>query len=134
MIALDTSAIVAIAIDEAEGKIFDELIVRRRAIVGTPTLFETRMVLGSLMPAFVDTFIGRLIDSPSIRAVEFTLDTYRAAADAFSRYGRGRGHAACLNFGDCLTYAVAETHAVPLLFKGNDFIHTDLVPAYRPNP
>lgn len=134
MIALDTSAIVAIAIGEPEGQIFDELIVRRRAIVGTPTLFETRMVLGSLMPAFVDAFIERLIDSPSIRAVEFTLDTYRAAAGAFTRYGKGRGHAACLNFGDCLTYAVAKTHAVPLLLKGNDFIHTDLAPAYLSNP
>ena len=51
------------------------------------------------------------------------------------RYGQGRGHAACLNVGDCMTYAVAKTHAVPLPFKGDDFIiHTDLVPAYLPNP
>ena len=132
MIALDSSALVAIALDEPEGRIFDELIVRSRALVGVPTLFETRMVLGSLMPTFADVFVDRLIASPSIRTVDFGIDTYRAATDAFNRYGKGRGHAACLNFGDCLSYAVAKVYAVPLLFKGGDFIHTDLVPAHDP--
>ncbi|MCJ2141309.1 type II toxin-antitoxin system VapC family toxin [Methylobacterium sp. E-066] len=134
MIALDSSALVAIALDEPEGRIFDALIVRHRAIVGTPTLLETRMVLGSLMPAFADAFLDRLIATPSIRTVDFGLDAFRAAADAFNRYGKGQGHIAYLNFGDCLSYAVAKVHAVPLLFKGNDFIHTDLVPAYSPSP
>lgn len=92
------------------------------------------MVLGSLMPTFVDVFIDRLIDSPSVRVVEFKLDSDRAAADAFGHYGQGSGHAADLNFGDGLSYAVARTHAVPLLFKGRDFIHTDLVPADVPSP
>ncbi|MCJ2070283.1 type II toxin-antitoxin system VapC family toxin [Methylobacterium sp. J-030] len=132
MIALDSSALVAIAIGEPEGQIFDAIIVRRRALVGAPTLLETRMVLGSLMPTFADTFLDRLIATPSIRTVDFGVDTYRAAADAFSRYGKGRHHAACLNFGDCLSYAVAKVYAVSLLFKGDDFIQTDLVPAYSP--
>lgn len=130
MIALDSSALVAIALDEPEGRIFDALIVRHRAIVGTPTLLETRMVLGSLMPAFLD----RLIATPSIRTLDFGLDAFRAAADAFNRYGKGQGHIAYLNFGNCLSYAVAKVHAVPLLSKGNDFIHTDLGPAYSPSP
>ncbi|MCJ2133184.1 type II toxin-antitoxin system VapC family toxin [Methylobacterium sp. J-026] len=132
MIALDSSALVTIALGEPEGQIFDEIIVRHRALVGPPTLLETRMVLGSLMPTFADAFLDRLIATPSIRTVDFDLEAYRAAAHAFGHYGKGQGHAACLNFGDCLSYAVAKVHAVPLLFKGNDFIHTDLVPAYSP--
>ncbi len=48
------------------------------------------------------------------------------AADAFERYGRGTGHPARLNFGDCLSYAVARKHHAPLLFKGEDFAHTDV--------
>lgn len=54
------------------------------------------------------------------------------ALDAFACYGKGRGHPAQLNFGDCLSYAVAKTLALPLLFKGHDFGHTDVVPAYTP--
>ena len=132
MIALDSSALVANALDEPEGRIFAEMIVRHRAIIGAPTLLETRMVLGSLMPTFADAFLDRLIAMPSIRTTNFGLDAFHAAADAFRRYGKGQGHIAYLNFGDCLAYAVAKVHAVPLLFKGNDFIHTDLVPAYAP--
>ena len=53
----------------------------------------------------------------------------RLAADAFERYGRGSGHPAKLNFGDCLSYAAAASHGAPLLFKGGDFALTDVRPA-----
>ena len=53
----------------------------------------------------------------------------RLAADAFERYGRGTGHPARLNFGDCLAYAAAAAHAAPLLFKGEDFARTDVLQA-----
>ena len=132
MIAVDTSALIAIALKEAEGRIFDELMVKRGALIGLPTLFETRMVLGSLMPDFVDMFLDGLIARPSVTTADFTLEMYRAAVDAFARYGKGRGHPAHLNFGDCLSYAVAKTLALPLLFKGNDFARTDVAPAHAP--
>ena len=48
------------------------------------------------------------------------------ATDAFARFGKGTGHPARLNFGDCLVYAVAKRRGLPLLFKGDDFGHTDL--------
>lgn len=130
MIAVDTSAIIAIAMAEPEGTIFDEMIVERQAIIGAPTLFEPRMVLGSLMPNFADAFMDRLLLKPSVQAVDFTLASYAVAVDAFNRYGKGRGHPAQLNFGDCLSYAVAKSRNLPLLFKGDDFARTDLVPAY----
>ena len=49
-----------------------------------------------------------------------------AALDAFSRFGKGQGHPAQLNMGDCFAYAVAKNRRVPLLYKGNDFVHTDV--------
>jgi ribonuclease VapC len=52
-----------------------------------------------------------------------------AAILAHIRFGRGSGHAADLNLGDCFAYALAKTRNLPLLFKGDDFIHTDIVPA-----
>jgi ribonuclease VapC len=54
---------------------------------------------------------------------------YRVAGDAVERYGKGRGHPARLNFGDCLSYAVAKASGLPLLFKGGDFSLTDIRPA-----
>ncbi|GEP05658.1 type II toxin-antitoxin system VapC family toxin [Methylobacterium oxalidis] len=131
MIALDTSAIVAIAMEEAEGDLFEEIVVARSAIVAPPTLLEARMVLTARVPDFAPRFLDNLVGWPSVTVVPFTLDMYRAASDAFLRFGKGRGHRAQLNFGDCLAYAVARTHAAPLLFKGDDFVHTDIEPAHE---
>jgi ribonuclease VapC len=50
----------------------------------------------------------------------------RSAVLAFARFGKGRGHPAQLNFGDCLSYRCASEHGSPILFKGADFTHTDL--------
>jgi ribonuclease VapC len=58
-----------------------------------------------------------------------TADQARTALYAFARYGKGRGHPAQLNLGDCFAYAVARDRRVPLLFKGNDFSQTDIEPA-----
>jgi ribonuclease VapC len=52
----------------------------------------------------------------------------RLAADAFARFGKGR-HRAGLNYGDCFAYALAKARRAPLLFKGDDFVHTDIEPA-----
>lgn len=129
MIALDTSALVAIACAEPEEEEFNRLIAVKSALVGTPTLLEARMVLSTLMPDYAEVFIANLLDRPAIHPVAFTLDTYWAAVDAFDRYGKGRGHPARLNFGDCLAYAIAKAHDVPLLYKGADFAHTDIAAA-----
>ena len=51
----------------------------------------------------------------------------KAALDAFERYGKGQGHPAKLNMGDCFSFACAKLQRVPLLCKGNDFIHTDIL-------
>ena len=129
MIALDTSAIIAIACAEPEEAAFNGLIARREALVGTPTLLETRMVLATKMPDYADTFLSSLLKRPSIHPVAFTLDMYRAATDAFRHFGKGRENPAGLNFGDCMAYAVAKVHGAPLLYKGDDFQKTDIASA-----
>ena len=134
MIAIDTSAIVAILMREPEADAFLRLILSEHAIVGTPTLIETCIILEQKLPGQARRAVDRFLDESLINVVAFDEAMFEAGADAFLRYGKGRGHPAQLNFGDCFSYAVARTCAVPLLFKGRDFVHTDLVPAYLPAP
>lgn len=129
MIALDTSAIVAIALEESEASDFNRLIAVHGGLVGAPTLLETHLVLARREPEAADEFLAGLIERPSIHPVSFGLAMFRLAKSAFDRFGKGRGHPAKLNFGDCMSYAVAEFHDVPLLFKGDDFRRTDVRPA-----
>jgi ribonuclease VapC len=129
MIALDTSALVAIACAEPEESDFSRLIAKHEALVSTQILLETRLVLAAKMPDYAATFISDLPGRSSIHPVAFTLDMYGAATNAFRRYGKGRQNAAGLTSGDCLSYAVAKVHCAPLLFKGDDFRHTDIASA-----
>ena len=55
----------------------------------------------------------------------------RVAREAYRDFGRGSGHPARLDFGECFAYALARTSGEPLLFKGDDFVHTDIAPAVR---
>jgi ribonuclease VapC len=126
MIALDTSAIVAIACSEPEEEAFNRLISTREALVGTPTLLESRMVLESKLPDFADEFMESFLDTRFIHPVAFSLRMYLEAMDAFRRFGKGRRGPAGLNFGDCMSYAVAKFHHAPLLYKGKDFAQTDV--------
>lgn len=129
MIALDTSALVAMALGEPEADGFIRAIVRQEALVGTPTPLETHMVLASRIgDAAAAAFVQAMVTRPSIHPVAFSLRMQEIAAAAFDRFGKGR-HPAGLNFGDCMAYAVAQAHDVPLLFKGDDFSRTDARPA-----
>jgi ribonuclease VapC len=128
MIALDTSAVVAIALAEPEEDAFSRLIAVNEALIGIPTLLETRMVLSSTVDD-PDRFMQAFISPPEIHPVAFTLDMYHAAVEAFDSFGKGRGQKPGLNFGDCMAYAVAKVHNVPLLYKGADFALTDIKPA-----
>lgn len=125
MIAIDTSALVAMALEEPEKARFTNAIAAEGAFVGASTLLELHLVLSSKM-AHPAAFIDHLLHAGNVVALPFDLHHYRAAATAFERYGKGRGHPAQLNFGDCLAYAVAKTHGVPLLYKGTDFALTDI--------
>lgn len=132
MIAVDTSALVAIALKEAEHLDYSTLLAERRGLIGAPSIVETKLVLSRVSAVEVDDFLGGLIRRVNLSVVPFSPEMAEIAVAAFRRYGKGQGHPAQLNFGDCMSYAVAKVHDVPLLFKGNDFSATDLRAAYRP--
>ena len=94
-------------------------------MISAATLLETAMVLeGRLGPdavADLDLFVLRA----GIEIVPFDGDQYTVARSAFRRFGKGR-HAAGLNFGDCIAYALSRITGEPLLFKGTDFASTDV--------
>ncbi|UMY17897.1 type II toxin-antitoxin system VapC family toxin [Methylobacterium organophilum] len=133
MIAVDTSAIVAILTAEPEEEGFLRLIASGGAVIGAPTLVETRLVLESRMPGRAAVTLQGFLAWDRITIAAFDAGMFAIASEAFARFGKGRGHPAQLNFGDCLAYAVARAHALPLLFKGGDFVQTDVEAALLPD-
>jgi ribonuclease VapC len=93
--------------------------------VGTPTLVETAIVLGSRRGKPSASQVEELIEELGVTVVPFSASDWHVAVEAYDRYGRGR-HPAGLNFGDCLAYATARTAGDSLLFVGNDFSKTDI--------
>jgi ribonuclease VapC len=125
-LVIDTSAIVAIQFRE-DG--YESLLQRMDAasilLIGAPTVLETAMVLSSRLKRQALPEIMQFLHRAKVEIVPFTEEHMRVAVGAHHQFGRGR-HAAQLNFGDCLCYATAFIAAMPLLFTGGDFIHTDL--------
>ncbi len=126
---VDTSALVALVLREpGYEEILSKLADATRPGIGTPTLAELGIVLTARLGTDPQSIIVRLLDELEIEEVLFGAAHWREALAAFGRFGRGR-HQARLNLGDCLTYAVARLADEPLLFTGDDFGMTDLVPA-----
>jgi ribonuclease VapC len=125
MILCETSALVAILQGESEALPFRSVLSRATALsLASASYLEAAMV--SHRSAFTRHDLDLLIDAFSITLIPLDEPVARLAADAFARYGRGTGHRAALNFGDCIAYATAMHLDVPLLFKGDDFRHTDV--------
>jgi ribonuclease VapC len=93
--------------------------------IAAPTLLEAEIVFGSAV-GFGAGAVGELIERLEIEVVPFTLEHAREARLAYARYGKGQGHRARLNFGDCISYALARVTGQPLAYKGDDFSYTDL--------
>lgn len=124
---VDTSALVAIVFQEEAHERLLAALSHPQAVagIGTPTVAELGLVLSARLGTDARGLVGGLLDHLDIAQVPFTEPHWRLAVEAFSRYGRGR-HPARLNFGDCLTYAVASLAHEPLLYTGEDFAATDL--------
>jgi ribonuclease VapC len=123
---VDTSALIAITFREpGHLGLIIKLARATSAGIGTPTLAETGLVLAARLRRDPRDLIVRLLDEFGVEAVPFGDAHWKEAIDAYQRLGRGR-HKAQLNFGDCLTYAVARLAGEPLLYTGNDFAETDL--------
>jgi ribonuclease VapC len=123
---LDSSAILAALLEEPGYDGILERISNAPSVgVGAPTFVETAIVLSSKLRRDARSHLNEFLREAAVEIIPLGPEHVDAALDAFLRYGKGR-HPAALNFGDCLTYAVAAVAGVPLLFTGNDFIQTDL--------
>lgn len=123
---VDSSALVAIVFQELDYEtIIDKLVDSNSTGIGTPTLVETGIVLDARLRKESQSLLSRMLDEFNITEVPFGEPHWREALVAYRRFGRGR-HRANLNFGDCLSYAVAQLAHEPLLFVGEDLAATDL--------
>jgi len=132
---VDASAIVAILTREPEADAFADLLEKSRSSITSPiAIFEAVLGIcrkrhGSVEEA--ETDVREFLGLAAIETIAITDKEAGSALAAFSRYGKGRGHPAQLNLGDCFAYAVAKNHHTELLFKGEDFDKTDITPAAR---
>ena len=130
MIAIDSSALVAILRNEVCALLFAESIgAETSAIMSAVSYLETSMVIaGAALDETVWPALDRLLSRAKIAVVAFDAEQASLARAAFLKYGKGR-HPAGLNFGDCASYALAKSRRIPLLYKGADFAKTDIVSA-----
>lgn len=127
---VDTSSIVAILRMEAGFEtIIDVLETHAGKAMSAAGYVELCAVMGR--SAERRRVIDEVLESFSVELAPFDASQARAAATAYQRYGRGSGHPAKLNMGDVYSYALALTRNEPLLFVGDDFVHTDIAPALR---
>jgi ribonuclease VapC len=129
---IDTSAIIAILAGEPDAAHFAQSIeMHPTPRIGTPALLEASIVLTRWYGDAADAALDAFVRESGAEIVAFDLPQLRAAQSAYRQYGKGR-HPAGLNFGDCMSYALAQVCGEALLFKGQDFSQTDVRAAATP--
>jgi ribonuclease VapC len=127
---VDASAIVAILTRESDADdLTDTLDASRSPITSPIAVFEATLGVCRKRHASVAEALEDVLEflrTAGVGTVSITGKDAETALDAFSRYGKGRGHPAQLNLGDCFAYAVAKSYRTSLLFKGDDFDKTDI--------
>jgi ribonuclease VapC len=127
MIVVDSSALIAILFEEPEGEALQAIITGRElCFLSAVNAHETASILRSRSGVAAVTAFWEFLRVNAITIIAFDEAQARAAASAFDRYGKGIHSRARLNLADCAAYALASTMNCPLLFKGDDFTHTDL--------
>jgi ribonuclease VapC len=123
---IDSSAIIAILLDQKERAEFDRQIETDRVhLTSAVGRAEADMVIGARMGEAGRQMLDRFLRLIAADIVAVTPQQAELAMEAFRRFGKGR-HRAGLNIGDCFAYAAAAATGEPLLFKGDDFAHTDV--------
>lgn len=126
---VDSSALVAVVFQEPGYEaLLDKFERSESSGIGAPTLAETGVVLLARLGSDPLGLLTRMLEELDVAEVPFGERHWREALRAYDRYGRGR-HPAGLNFGDCMSYAVARLAGEPLLYVGGDFAATDVPPA-----
>ncbi len=124
---LDSSAVVTIFLKEPGHETVRRKMVEAQVIgIGAATLLETALVLSARLNRDMRGSLARFIEENQVITIPFTEGHYGIAVTAWLKYGKGR-HPAALNFGDCMSFAVARAADMPLLCVGDDFPQTDLV-------
>jgi ribonuclease VapC len=129
---IDASALISILRDEPEAAgcaAAIEAAPSRR--LSAANFLETAIVIDASRDPVASRRFDDLLREARITIEPVTETNARIAREAYRDYGRGSGHPARLNFGDCFAYALARETGEPLLFKGDDFTHTDVTPALR---
>ncbi len=123
---IDSSVLLQILFEESGAE--EAVLALGRAsnlIMASPTLLETEIVYGSRQ-GFSSGEVAELVERLGVALHPFTAEHVIEAKLAYARFGKGQGHPAQLNFGDCVGYALAKVSGQPLAFKGEDFNLTDL--------
>ncbi len=126
---VDASALVAIIVNEPEREQFrDSILGDSDPLWSAMSCWETVNAVrkaGHLTVEVARALVERSAEALGLRLVAIGVVELGSALDAYQRYGRNSGHPAKLNFGDCFAYACARSNNARLLYKGDDFIHTD---------
>jgi ribonuclease VapC len=123
MIVVDTSALMAIILDEADAEKCSKVLeAEKTVLISAATLAEALIVARRRN---VGEEMSRVIDGLGFDILNVTPAAARRVADAYARWGKG-AHPAGLNFGDCFAYEAAKEHSCPLLYVGDDFSRTDV--------
>ena len=125
MIAVDTSALMAVLLDEPSAADCAEILATEHVLVSAATVAEALVVAER---RGLRSEMSNLIDGLGLEVVNVSTATARHVADAYARWGKGV-HPAALNFGDCFAYDLAKTNDCPLLYVGLDFGRTDITAA-----
>jgi ribonuclease VapC len=126
MIAVDTSAIMAIVFDEPQSEACMMAIEEADGLLISAATVAEALIVASRRN--VGEEVSALISGLGFEIVSVTAASARRVANAYSRWGKGV-HPAALNYGDCFSYEVAKEHDCPLLYVGEDFVQTDVRPA-----
>ncbi|CAN5718963.1 type II toxin-antitoxin system VapC family toxin [soil metagenome] len=127
---VDTSALVAILRDEPEAAAFAAALVGAgESLVSAANYLEAAIVVDSGRDPVASRRFDKLLTLAGVTIAPVTVEQVRLAREAYRDFGKGSGHPAGLNFGDCFAYALARERNDTLLYKGgDDFSHTDVSP------
>lgn len=132
---IDSSALIAILRAEPEAgemaRAIERAQIRR---ISAANWLETAVVIDASRDPVASRRFDELVQTAELHVEPVTGDQARIARDAYRDFGKGSGHKADLNFGDCFAYALAKSTGEDLLFKGNDFGYTDITPALDVKP
>jgi ribonuclease VapC len=124
---IDSSALIAILKRESEWEALSEsLDASKSSRMSAASFLETSIVVDGWRNPVLSREWDDLVERFSIHIEPVTESQAKIARQAYRDYGKGSGHPAKLNFGDCFSYALARDKREPLLYKGDDFVHTDL--------